>query len=179
VTIFVISDTHFRHENILTFKDETGAFIRPGFANVEEMDEHMIACWNKVVTPSDHVYHLGDVTMLRGSGASRIKPLLDRLNGHKRLVMGNHDHMPADWYMQWFEKVKGQNMIDGWLMTHYPVHPASLGRAKANVHGHIHERRVLLSPHHPDPRYINVSVEAVNYTPIALEALSVEKDWAA
>ena len=178
MTIFLVSDTHFRHTNILGFKRLDGSLLRPGFSCVEEMDEHMVERWNSVVSPPDHVYHLGDVTMLRGNEAN-CRPaarLLSRLNGHKRLVMGNHDHCKVQWYSQFFEKIKGQNMLDGYLMTHYPVHPGSLGRARANVHGHIHEKHVM----HPadslsytrDPRYINVSVEVINYTPVALETLA-------
>lgn len=179
MTLFVISDTHFCHENIYTFVDEAGQRIRREFIDAREADEAMIARWNAIVTPSDHVYHLGDVTMLRGQ-PQHMEPaarLLRRLNGHKRLVLGNHDHGKAEWYLQFFEKVKGQNMLDGYLMTHYPVHPGSLGRAKANVHGHIHRQHVM-SPadaptsHKRDPRYINVSVEVIHYTPVALEALA-------
>ena len=37
--IFVISDTHFGHANILKFTDSTtGLPIRPQFSTVEEMD---------------------------------------------------------------------------------------------------------------------------------------------
>ena len=172
MTLFLISDTHFCHANFLTFRDDQGQRIRP-FDSVEEMDEHMVACWNAVVKPADHVYHLGDVTMLRGSNGNCAPAarLLDRLNGHKRLILGNHDHNTVQWYAQWFEKIKGQNMLDGYLMTHYPVHPGSLGRAKANIHGHIHRQHVMLDPVHRDERYINVSVEVLNYTPIALDTL--------
>jgi calcineurin-like phosphoesterase family protein len=179
MTIFLISDTHFCHANMLTFTNADGSLVRPGFANVQEMDEHLVECWNRVVKPPDHVYHLGDVTMLRGSdgNCAPAARLLDRLNGHKRIILGNHDHNSAQWYSRWFKKVKGQNMLDGYLMTHYPVHPGSLGRAKANVHGHIHRQHVMAPPdaptsHKRDERYINVSVEVLNYTPVALEALA-------
>ncbi len=45
--IFVTSDTHFRHANILKFTDSaTGELIRGNrFADVDEMDEHMIERW--------------------------------------------------------------------------------------------------------------------------------------
>ena len=63
--IWVMSDTHFRHKNILTFRDSsTGKLVRgDDFASVDEMDEHMIERWNSVVKQGDLVYHLGDVVM--------------------------------------------------------------------------------------------------------------------
>ena len=186
MTIFVISDTHFGHANILTFKNldfshicnhgilgwECGLcadegvvvpkkLIRPGFSSVEEMDEHMVERWNAVVKPSDHVYHLGDVAMKRPD-----LKIVKRLNGHKRLVFGNHDIYDHKNYTEvGFEKVMGSRVLEGWLMTHIPVHPESLGRFRGNVHGHIHERPS------PSGSYINVSVERINYTPLALEEL--------
>lgn len=170
MTIFVISDTHFCHENIYGFVDAQGHRIRREFANAQEGDEAMIERWNSVVKPSDHVYHLGDVTMLRGSdgNCAPAARILDRLNGHKRLVLGNHDHNTVEWYARWFEKIKGQNMHNGLLMTHYPVHPGSLGRAKANVHGHTHRQHVMNGWQRVE-QYINVSVEVIAYTPVALE----------
>lgn len=155
MTIFVISDTHFSHENII------GYCGRP-FADAAEMDEALVARWNTVVKPQDHVYHLGDVAMK--------KPALDivkRLNGHKRLVFGNHDIYEAKHYISaGFEKVMGMRVLDGLIFTHVPIHPGSMGRFRANVHGHVHNSESLTLP------YVNVSVEVINYTPIALEAIT-------
>lgn len=170
MTLWFISDTHFGHANILNFvyalDTQTMARVRP-FDSEREMDEHMIQKWNSVVRPQDHIYHLGDLTMARGKGANtqHIDGIMKRLNGHKRIILGNHDDLPAKWYLQWFEKVKASRVLDNILFTHIPVHPASLGRFRANVHGHIHQNI------YPDPRYLNVSVEAVDYTPVSLETL--------
>lgn len=157
--IWLISDTHFSHENILTFTDEEGELIRPGFANVQEMDEFMVERWNAVVRPSDHVYHLGDVCM-KQSQLSIVK----RLNGRKRLVRGNHDIFKTRQYITaGFEEIHGVRVFDGLVLTHIPIHEQSLGRFRANVHGHIHDRPSY------GPRYVNVSVEAIGYTPVTLE----------
>lgn len=160
-TVFVISDTHFGHVNILAFCGLDGQRIRPQFASVEEMNEHIVDRWNATVRPQDHVYHLGDVAMRKDQLG-----IVKRLNGHKRLVLGNHDIFEAkDYLAAGFSKVFGARVLDGWLMTHFPVHLASRGRFRGNVHGHIHERPA------PVGGYVNVSVEAVGYTPVALEAL--------
>jgi calcineurin-like phosphoesterase family protein len=162
MTIFVISDTHFTHGNILKFLRPDGSPVRD-FPDVEAMDEHMIAQWNATVRPCDHVYHLGDVAMR----SQAIDAILPRLNGHLRLVRGNHDIFRTKLYLKYFDEIYGIRVLNNWLMTHMPVHPESLGRFKGNVHGHIHAN----TP--PAGAYLNVSVEAINYTPIALEALTL------
>ena len=130
--IFIISDTHFGHANILTFSNADGSPVR-SFSCVEEMDQHMIDRWNSVVRPQDHVYHLGDVAMKR--------PYLDTIgkcNGHKRLVRGNHDIFRTKDYLKYFDEVYATRVLDGMIFTHIPIHPESMGRFGVNVHGHVH-----------------------------------------
>jgi len=157
--LFVISDTHFGHANILNFKQEDGSPVR-SFSCVEEMDQHMVDRWNSVVRPQDHVYHLGDVAMRKQDIAT-----VDRCNGHLRLVRGNHDIFPTKEYLKFFDEIYGVRVLDGMILSHIPIHPESLGRFKVNIHGHIHG-----SPAY-GPRYFNVSVEAIDYTPVSLEDL--------
>ncbi len=170
MTLWFISDTHFDHANMLAFKRTDGGPLRP-FASVEEMNELLIARWNDRVRPSDHIYHLGDVTMARGKAWTHIDAIMARLHGHKRICLGNHDQLASTWYQRTFEKVKACNVLDGIIFTHIPVHPESLGRFKVNVHGHLHANRVLTSPHHPDPRYLSVCVEQTDYAPVSLEEI--------
>lgn len=172
--IFLISDTHFNHGNILSFTDNCGARLRE-FDSVQEMDETMVHRWNSVVRPGDKVYHLGDVAMNKKG-----LPILERLNGEKILIKGNHDKEKLSEYMKYFKDVRGSHQFDGILMTHIPVHPNSLGRWPLNVHGHLHSNQVTRDYHkmsgivqEPDPRYLCVSVEQINYTPISLEEMKV------
>jgi calcineurin-like phosphoesterase family protein len=162
MTIWLTSDTHFGHANILTFTGADGQPIRPGFSSVEEMNETLIERWNAVVKPTDHVYHLGDVAMKIPS--AEMIAIVRRLHGHKRLVLGNHDRFSMPQYREaGFEKIFGMHrLFDVWL-THAPLHPGSIGTAIGNAHGHIHEKP------EPDGPYINVSVERTGYTPVALE----------
>ena len=39
--VFLISDYHFGHANILKFLRGDGSLLRPGFDNVEQMNEFM------------------------------------------------------------------------------------------------------------------------------------------
>lgn len=165
MTIFFSSDNHFFHSNILKFVTEEGSdkLIRPGFSSIEEMNETMIERHNSVVGHSDKWYCVGDF----GMGIKKLPSVLSRLNGHKRLILGNHDYTERkdfEIYFQFFEKVMESRRMGPILVTHRPTY---LGphedRIKANVHGHIHEK-VL-----PDKRYLNVSVEQINYTPVSFE----------
>lgn len=169
--IWLVSDTHFGHENIIEYAK------RP-FSCAGEMDAYMIEQWNARVKPSDHVYHLGDVTMERSSNRKAwFVGLMKSLHGHKRLVLGNHDHLKPRIYLEaGFEKIRGtgQWLGNGLLLSHFPVHPTSIGfRSIACVHGHIHEK---LSPP-PIIRdvdgaripYINVCVEHTAYGPVSVD----------
>jgi calcineurin-like phosphoesterase family protein len=91
--------------------------------------------------------------------------MIRALPGHKRLVLGNHDHYQVGVYVEaGFQKVRASNLIDGVLMTHYPVHPSSITfKTVGNAHGHIHQNP---SPEGP---YFNCSVEAIGYEPIPFE----------
>mgnify|MGYP001392298451 CR=1 FL=1 len=177
MNLFLVSDTHFGHEKMITtFKAADGTPARK-FANVEEMDELMIANWNAVVRPQDHIYHLGDVTM-KLDIMDRIMP---RLQGHKRLVRGNHDIFKTDRYLRHFDEIHGVRVLDNLLCTHIPVRADAMGRFRANVHGHVHLNSPFITegPTTLDyvgakaqPRlWVNICVEIMNYTPIALEDL--------
>jgi calcineurin-like phosphoesterase family protein len=168
--IFFASDHHFHHKNILTFKNSDDTPLRV-FDDVDHMNEHMVYCHNRVVRPTDKVYFLGDVCMSRNAKGLEI---LGRMNGEKVLIKGNHDLANASQYLQYFKDIRGSHQFDGMILTHIPIHPESLARWGLNVHGHLHNNVVMIrgfadKPIEPDPRYFNVSMERINFTPISLE----------
>ena len=153
--IFITSDTHFGHEKILTFEPEA----RP-FSSIKEHDEELVARWNSVVKKGDTVWHLGDVYL----GGKDNHVILGRLNGLKRLVLGNHDVYPLECYTKYFVKIYGAVKLRDCLLTHIPVSERQLEfRFKYNLHGHMHSQKMQ------DSRYINVSVENTGLAPILLD----------
>jgi calcineurin-like phosphoesterase family protein len=162
--IYVISDTHFGHENILKFVDSEEKPLRE-FHDVWHMNEHIIDRWNKTVKDNDIVYHLGDVYFSKGH------EVLPRLRGHKRLILGNHDDGKCEHLHAAFEKILMWREFKEFdcIMTHVPIHESSLYKRKYNLHGHVHKgsHRGLIQ----DERYINCCVEVRDYTPIAIEEL--------
>lgn len=166
--IFFASDHHFGHANILTFKRDDGTPLRE-FQDVDHMNEHIVNCHNSVVRPGDKVYFLGDVTMDRKSKGLEI---LQRMNGEKILIKGNHDQCKPAAYLKYFKDIRGSHQFDGLIMTHIPIHPESLARWGLNVHGHLHYNVVKMPLSQiPDRRYFNVGMERINYTPISLEEI--------
>ena len=174
--IWFTSDTHFGHKNILIYEKEA----RP-FASTEEMNERIIENWNSVVGRKDTVYHLGDFAFGRHNIA-----IAARLNGDKRLVLGNHDTYPSAEYLLYFKKLYGMTYFERCVLSHMPVHPNSLGaRWLLNVHGHLHSRRitwndtsiikneeeVIIVPPQYDENYFNVAVEQNNLTPFNIEVI--------
>ncbi len=81
--VWFTSDTHFDHKRIMEFCPKTRFGESP-----EEMTELLITKWNDDVAPNDTVYHIGDVSW---AGTERTIEILGRLNGHKYLILGNHD----------------------------------------------------------------------------------------
>ncbi len=156
--VWIVSDTHFGHKNIIGFKYD-GHPARP-FETVEEMDETMISNWNKLVKPEDKVYHLGDVAIHRKS-----LEIMTRLNGSRKiLIKGNHDIFQAADYLKHFKDIRSVHRLGSFVLSHVPLHEGSLNN-KVNAHGHLHKGMIQ------DKRYINVCVEKWNYCPISLDEL--------
>lgn len=168
--IFLASDHHFSHVGMIKFFRADGVTILRDFETTEEMDEHMITQHNRVVSPKDKVYFLGDVAFNKTALAK-----VARLNGTKVLVKGNHDQENLVEYVKYFKDVRGSHQFGGLLLSHIPVHPNSLGRWPVNVHGHLHSNNVTLeSTGIPDPRYYCVCMEQLkDYTPVSLETIKL------
>ena len=166
--IFIVSDTHFGHKNILTFRDKDGSIFR-NFQDVEEMNERMVENCNRVVNDGDIVYHLGDVYF--GDGWK----VLPRLKGRLRLLLGNHDDGKDPRLLTRFQKIGMWRMftdlpeLPGVVLTHVPIDPTAFengtSKVKYNLHGHIHEKAS------PTPFHINCCVEVQDYTPKEISEL--------
>ena len=175
---FVISDHHFGHENILKFTSNESK-VRPGFSNVLQMNNYMIWKHNSVVSPEDKVYFLGDVAF----NSKVFHEVMPRLNGKKSLILGNHDHFKMDEYYKYFKNIYSSRYIKysdtvKFILCHYPLHPeCNYPNNPICIHGHIHEKDITIQGMHgnwqiPDNRYVNVSVEKINYTPISLDEIA-------
>jgi len=155
-TIWLISDTHFDHENIIKY------CARP-FADVKEMNTVLLKNWNNTVKDIDTVYFLGDMSFGRGSR----DPLywLQRLKGQVRYVRGNHERIPIGKEYEIIE-YKGYKF----LLVHDPERVKSFDGWI--IHGHVHNNKLRKYPFiNAKRRTINVCVEVINYKPISLDEI--------
>jgi len=90
MTIWYTADTHFGHENIISFSG------RP-FRSASHMDSILIENMWKVVEPNDTLYVVGDFAF---GPTARDEEWLQMVFGQlpgaeQHLVIGNHDHAPT------------------------------------------------------------------------------------
>lgn len=140
--IFLTSDTHFGHDREFLWGPR-------GFTNSQEHDEAVIKNWNETVSPDDIVYHLGDLML--GDNAHGIE-CVKRLNGHIKLIRGNHD-TDARWKLYgtlpnveligWADVIKYKKY--NFYLSHHPTLTSNLEKAPhlrmhlINLYGHTHQ----------------------------------------
>lgn len=133
--IYVISDTHFWHANIIKYAG------RP-YRDVEHMHTSMREMWNDIVSPTDHVLHLGDCAFISKWNETHAREFLKSLHGRITIVPGNHDvkrailtYVDIGWTVH-----VGSFQVGDVLYSHYPL--KAMGKAKEsvefNAHGHEH-----------------------------------------
>jgi calcineurin-like phosphoesterase family protein len=148
---WIISDTHFFHENIGRYCD------RP-----DGWQETIIANWNRMIQPEEVVFHVGDLALGKKEYLEGLAPLL---HGRLYLMRGNHDRRSIAFYHQ-----LGITLVpDPYLMihpsgsklifSHRPIIP--LEPDVLNLHGHVHNN--------PAPelgaQHVNLCVEVRDYRP--------------
>jgi calcineurin-like phosphoesterase family protein len=164
---WLISDTHWGHQEWASVYQEQGNLIRP-FGNLDVMDNELDRRWRERVSESDTVYHLGDITL-----DDRHLWHLRGLPGHKILIRGNHDQAPLSAYLEIFRDIQCawvsyQAQV---ILTHMPVHPTAIPQGWVNVHGHIHQNRIRLEDNSIDVRYYNVCVEHHDFAPLSWDQM--------
>jgi calcineurin-like phosphoesterase family protein len=128
--IWFSSDTHFSHANIITYCD------RP-FDDVEDMNNALVDNWNACVAPDDIIVHCGDVSMGRAEDTRRY---IERLNGRKLLLRGNHDSKK---YVRLYREL-GWRVFDSLVVNDILIQHHYLEEEhdfEFVIHGHAHGSR--------------------------------------
>ena len=164
--LWFTADHHFGHTGIIRHCG------RP-CANVEEMNETLIANWNRVVGPKDTVYHLGDLFLSPSGEARKIRV---RLNGNICLLRGNHDRSAESlqgafgWVKDYDElKAADVDAPDGrqhLVLCHYAFRVWNRARHGAwHLQGHSHDTL----PEIAGQLCFDVGVDCHDFTPIGYD----------
>ena len=162
--------THLGHTNIIKHCN------RP-FSNVEEMDATIIQNTNELVGPNDILCHLGDVAWNKPA----LRNYLSKLKvGNLHLILGNHDNKSDFYDYEKNYKVKILNL--GYMhemkndyipattivLCHYPLLEWNRSHyGSIHLYSHSHGRL-----NHPNPRAIDVSVDAWDFKPVSLTKIN-------
>lgn len=139
------------------------------------MNQGLIDRWNRVVTPKDTVWHLGDFAMYITD--DEIINILRQLNGHKNIVLGNHDERTIARHSS---KFRGPGLFDQIVpgiheikynkqlivLCHYPME-VWRNSHKGSFHLHGHSHGTLAEPLHK--RMFDVGVDPNGYFPVSFE----------
>lgn len=170
---WLTADLHFNHRAILEYCN------RP-WSTVEDMNEGLIERWNAKVGKRDRIYILGDFCF---GGVGRSKEIVERLNGYKIIVRGNHDPKAHILLNAGFDQVLENERIligDTWCyMSHFPYHPEGEEgvddrylhkRIKDDgswlLHGHVHTAWKVRD------KCINVGVDVNNWEPVHVNQIN-------
>jgi len=161
VEIFLISDMHLGHANIIRYCSRP--FV---FSDVAEMDRVLIQNWNNTIAPRNQVYYLGDLRF--GRNAPPAELYRDQLNGSITFITGNHD-TSEPWAVPTVTLEYGDLRF---LLVHDPADaPASFDGWV--IHGHHHNNDCRRYPFvNFKERRINVSAEVLGYYPVGIQELA-------
>jgi calcineurin-like phosphoesterase family protein len=143
------------------------------YKTVEEMNGDLIKRWNIKVGPNDDVYILGDM-FFKHQDIQQVKDVLNKLNGKKHLIRGNHDKFlnSINW-KEYFEEVVHYKEISDdnrmVILFHYPIEEWNgYYRNSYMLYGHVHENMKDIKKH---PRKFNVGVDVNDFEPKTLDEL--------
>ena len=179
---YFISDTHFMHNNIIKLEAANGA---RNFSSIEEHDNLIIENINKVVTPQDDLYFLGDISW--GNSEQTVE-ILKRINCRNLFaIKGNHDRVLKDGRVKkLFQGIYDYKVLqDGnrtVVLSHYPIlFYQSQHKNSILLYGHVHNTReerlfqeackhIASTTDIPMNTY-NVGCMLLDYTPRTLEEI--------
>jgi calcineurin-like phosphoesterase family protein len=155
--IWLITDTHYGHQNI---KKYCG---RP-----DNFEELIIENLKKMVSGDDMLIHLGDVYMGK-EGEKWLERQAAEILAVQYLVLGNHDKASKTKYLHWFDGVFDSLSINGTYLSHHGV--ATLpSDCRNQVYGH-HHNSVLPENVAKWENSYRLSVEHEEYKPVLLDTI--------
>ena len=156
--IWVTSDTHFDHFNIIKYCN------RP-FPTIDLMNSALIKNWNEAIAEDDIVIFCGDFCFARTAVAQETTArFAAALHGHKVIIKGNHDFKKFKYTEAGFEAEFYQLFDFGrFLFCHRPDDLNQWHKDYDFVfYGHVHDK----TPAVTFLNTINVCLDANNLRPL-------------
>lgn len=159
--VFLTADLHFGHANIIKYES------RP-YADVEAMDKAIIANWNKAVDKGDTVFIVGDFSF---HDKKKTADIIQKLNGKKILIKGNHDKYSSSWYIGagFHEATKYPIIYKKWyIISHEPPCYFNDASPYFYIYGHVHSTRMYPTV---TTNAACVSIERWDYAPVEFDLI--------
>lgn len=159
-----IADTHFGHIGIL---DQAARPQR----DIESHDRQIIDNWNALVRPTDTVWHLGDFAG-EDVAFDYVASVFRKLNGRKRLIVGNHDSEEVRAKLPWESVDEVRTIVAPGckiVLCHYPFREWN-GYFAGDLHFHGHTHGKLPSSR----RSWDCGVDHKGFMPRTFEAIRKE-----
>lgn len=158
---FFTADQHFWHENIIKYCD------RP-FGSISHMNKKIIRNYNYKVEPEDEVFFVGDFSL--SSNKNNVERMVEKLNGTKHLILGNHDRLrPFEYIDIGFTSVHTSLEVPGmfggsYLLNHDPS-VSEIAKDKLFLCGHIHNLFKMTR------NVLNIGVDVWDFYPVSEEEI--------
>jgi calcineurin-like phosphoesterase family protein len=172
--IFLITDTHFGHDVLVTREFRPNNFNGLIIKNLHKINEQY---------PNATLIHMGDVTLTNKENAKRwaadFETATCSLN--KVLVRGNHDKLSDSFYSDYFGFT---SICDGFFLRKYGVRIMISHKPKTdhgyfdiNIHGHFHDNDHRTIMEHRDfdadlnEKHRLIALETEKYKPVELKTV--------
>lgn len=150
---YIVGDTHFGWDSMFN------RVYSKTFSSMEDYERIFIENYNATVNNECIVIFLGDI-----GKSDHVAKIIPRLNGHKWLILGNHDKEPKEFYKGLFEEVFEYPIFVNKfvVLSHIPI-PVEPG--VMNIHGHTHHVKLKSEWH------MNVCPEQIGYKPFSFKII--------
>ena len=169
--IYFTSDLHLGHATVIKHRHD--------FADINEMNETLIRNINSVVTDSDTLYIIGDLS--NRITVEEANEYIGRIRGHKILIRGNHDD---EYDPELFAEITDYKEFEyggkDYILMHYPLKCWNKMRfGSVQVHGHIHSTPKYNEHNHRIGRLqYDVGVDANEFRPVSIDEIAAWADSA-
>jgi calcineurin-like phosphoesterase family protein len=171
--IWLTADLHLGHKNILKYTGRS-------WTNIDKHDSDLIKNACDLVKPDDLYIIVGDLTMYGPDRFNAVCRFIKRLPGKKILVLGNHDKLKPQAYVNHGISIVATSLVlpGGILVVHDPAEAQFWPKDKPVICGHVHELFRVLG------NVVNVGVDIWGYRPVLLQealglctGMGLDRDW--